>query len=121
MKKKILVVEDSPDMAQVLQSLLGFMGYNSVVATNAKQAVEMAAAHLPDLIMLDIMLPGVDGLEAAREIRQNPKTHSIPILAVTAKTSFSEKEECLKNGCNEHIAKPFTRNQLGSCIERLLK
>ncbi len=80
----------------------------------------MAASQLPDLVLLDIMLPNMDGLEAARLIRQNPKTHSIPILAVTAKVSPEDREKCLQNGCNDHLAKPFTLEELASKIEKLL-
>ncbi len=80
----------------------------------------MADYQLPDLILLDIMLPNMDGLEAARLIRQNPKTHSIPILAVTAKVFPKDREECLKNGCNDYISKPFILEKLASKIEKLL-
>ena len=120
MTRKILIVEDSPDMVNMLQMLLKHRGYDSFTAKNGKEAVDMAASQLPDLILLDIMLPNMDGLEAARLIRQNPKTHSIPILAVTAKVFPKDREKCLQNGCNDHLAKPFTLEELASKIETLL-
>ncbi len=120
MKRKILIVDDNADLIYVLQRLVQLVGYDFIVATNGKQAVDIAAAQLPDLITMDIMLPEMNGLEAARLIRQNPKTHSIPILALTAKVSFKDREECLHSGCDEYISKPYTPKQLVSRIERLL-
>ncbi len=117
---KILIVEDIPDMVNMLQMMVEHWGYDYITATNGKEAVDMADYQLPDLILLDIMLPNMDGLEAARLIRQNPKTHSIPILAVTAKVFPKDREECLQNGCNDFLAKPFTHEELASKIERLL-
>ncbi len=84
------------------------------------QAVDIATAQLPDLILMDIIMPVTDGFEAARLIRQNPKTSSIPILAVTALYDPIYEEECLESGCNDHIAKPFTTKELVSRIEKLL-
>ncbi len=117
---KILIVEDDPDMLDMIQMTLDHWEYDSIVAKNGKEAVDMAASQLPDLVLLDIMMPGMDGFEAARLIRQNPKTHSIPILAVTAKVLYRDREECLKNGCNEYLAKPFTAEELAFKIEKLL-
>ncbi len=121
MKKKILIVEDNPDLIDILHLQLKNQGYDTVQAMNGKQAVDMATAQLPDLILMDIILPVLNGYQATRLIRQNPKTHSIPILAVTAKITIADKKECLQSGCNDHIAKPFTTKELVSRIEKLLK
>jgi two-component system alkaline phosphatase synthesis response regulator PhoP len=120
MTKKILIVEDNPNMVDLLQEIVKLFGYDSITAANGKQAVDTAAAQLPDLITMDIMLPEMNGIEATRLIRQNPKTLSIPILAVTAKDSFEDRRECLKNGCDDYLAKPFPPKELGSRIEKLL-
>ncbi len=117
---KILIVEDNSDMVDMIKITLDHLGYDSITAKNGKEAVDMADYQLPDLILLDIMMPEMDGFEAARLIRQNPKTHSIPILAVTAKVLRKDREECLKNGCNDYISKPFTLEELVSKIEKLL-
>ncbi len=117
---KILIVEDNSDMVDMIQMTLDHWGYDSITAKNGKEAVDMADYQLPDLVLLDIMLPNMDGLEAARLIRQNPKTHSIPILAVTAKVFPKDREECFQNGCNDYISKPFTLEELASRIEKLL-
>ncbi|MFQ5850078.1 MAG: response regulator [Candidatus Binatia bacterium] len=121
MKKRILIAEDNPHLVHLMQKLLEFLGYDSIVANNGKEAVDFAAAHLPDLIILDIALPKLSGLEAATLIRQDPKTQSIPIIAATATALPEDKERCLQNSCDGYIAKPFTRDQLDSCIKNLLK
>jgi CheY-like chemotaxis protein len=121
MKKKILIVEDDLDIVDLLQSQVKALGYDSIVAGNGKEAVDMATSQLPHLILMDIMLPVMDGLDATR---QNPKTSSIPIIAVTALSSRRDKEKCLQSGCDDYLSKPFTkftRLQLGSRIEKLLK
>ncbi len=124
MKKKILIVEDDLDIVDLLQSQVKALGHDSIVAGNGKQAVDMATSQLPHLILMDIMLPVMDGLDATRQIRQNPKTSSIPIIAVTALSSRKDKEKCLQSGCDDYLSKPFTqftRVQLCSRIEKLLK
>jgi len=121
MKKKILIADDNPDLISILQVQLENKGYDTVQAANGRQAVDIATAQLPDLILMDIMMPQMNGLQAARLIRQNPKTHSIPMLASTAKVSHADTKECLESGFNDHIAKPFTSTQLASRIEKLLK
>ncbi len=96
------------------------LGYDTLLATNGREAVEMAAIHLPDLILMDIMLPEMDGLEATRLIRGNSKTNTIPILAATARVTMRDRNECIQNGCDDYIAKPFTPSQLASTIEKLI-
>jgi len=121
MKKKILIVDDNPDLIRILQVQLEDMGYDTVQATNGMQAVDIATAQLPDLILMDIIMPVMGGYEATRLIRQNPKTSSIPILAVTALDGHIYEEECFQNGCDDYIAKPFLAEDLFPCIEKLLK
>ncbi len=120
MKKKILLAEDNAATVDVMQKELEFLGYESMVAKDGKEAVEMAACCLPDLIIMDISLPKMDGLEATSLIRKNPKTESIPILAATAKALPGDKAKCLQAGCNDYIAKPFTHHELGAAIKKLL-
>ena len=117
---KILIVEDNHAIADMLQNILVRLGYDFIAATNGKQGVNMAASQLPALILLDISLPEMDGFAAARQIRQNPKTRSIPILAVTGRASLEDQEACLQSGCNDYISKPFTFEGLASRIEKLL-
>jgi len=121
MKKKILIVDDNPDLIAILQIQLENKGYDIIQAANGRQAVNMAATQLPDLIVMDVMMPQMNGLQASRLIRENPMTRSIPMLASTAKVSYADTEECLESGFNDHIDKPFTGTQLASRIEKLLK
>jgi len=121
MKKKILLVEDNPATIDVIQKELEFLGYESVVAEDGKEGVEKASSYLPDLIIMDISLPKMDGLEASTAIRKNPKTQTIPILAATARALPGDKEKCLQAGCDDYIAKPFTHRELGAVIKKLLK
>jgi len=120
MKKKILIAEDNLAVNKALQLILE-PRYETIPAMDGKQAVEFAATQLPDLILMDIIMPVMNGFQASRWIRQHPKTHSIPILAVTAMTTLKDKEECLQSGCDDFIAKPFRAEDLCSCIEKLLK
>ncbi len=121
MKKKILLVEDNPATVDVIQKELDFLGYESTVAQDGKEAIVKTSSYKPDLIIMDISLPKMDGLEAATMICQNPKTQSIPILAATARALPGDKEKCLQAGCDDYLAKPFTHRELGASIEKLLK
>jgi CheY-like chemotaxis protein len=120
MAKKILLVEDNRDTIDMLQIILEHMGYSFLAATNGKQGLNIAASTLPDLILLDITLPDMNGIVAARQIRQNPKTKSIPIIATTGRASHKDQEMCLQNGCNDYLCKPYTHKQLVFRIEKLL-
>ncbi len=119
MKKKILIVEDNADLLEVLQLLLKD-SFEAIPAMKGTQAVDIAAAERPDLILLDIVLPDMSGLEIARLMRQHPATQSTPILAMTAKVSRIDEEDCILSGCDDFIPKPFTYEQLLPRIEKLL-
>ncbi|NIO09001.1 MAG: response regulator [Deltaproteobacteria bacterium] len=121
MAKKILIVEDNLDIIDYLKDLLHNLEYVSIVATDGKQAVDMASEQLPDLILMDVVLPEMNGLEAARRIRQRPESQSIPIIAVTARVQPQAREQCLQSGCNDYLAKPFTPKELVSRIEKYLQ
>ena len=121
MKKKILLVEDNPATIDVIQKELEFLGYDTITADDGKKAVDMTSSQLPDLIIMDISLPKMDGLEAASLIRKNPKTKSIPILAATARALPGDREKCIQGGCDDYIAKPFTHRELGAALKKLLK
>ncbi len=120
MKKKILIVEDNPDLSKVLELLLK-NPYETISAKNGEEAVDLAVTEIPDLIIMDIIMPEMDGLEATRLIRQNPQTRSIPILAITAGVSIGIEKECSHAGCDDFMAKPFTYEQLIPRIRKLLK
>jgi two-component system cell cycle response regulator DivK len=120
MGKRILIVEDHQDMVEVLEHELKSLGYESMTAKNGLEAIELAQSETPDVIIMDIMLPKLNGFEATLQIRKNPQTQFIPILAATAKALPGDREQCLKAGCDGYIAKPFTRLELGQAIVKLL-
>lgn len=121
MKTRILLVEDNPATVEVMQQELELLGYEVVVAKNGVEAVALAESELPDLIIMDIALPKMDGLKATSQIRSNPKTKGIAILAATAKALPEDREKCLAAGCDDYLAKPFTHRELDTCIVSLLK
>jgi two-component system cell cycle response regulator DivK len=121
MQTRILLVEDDPGTVEVMQQELEVLGYEVTVAENGEEGVKMAISQLPDLIVMDIRLPKMDGLRAATLIRDNPNTGNIPILAATVNALAGDREKCLEAGCNGYIAKPFTHRELGAAIKRLLK
>lgn len=116
----ILVVEDQPDQFELVEKQLKLLGYTVIVATNGLAAMEMTARHLPDLVLMDMRLPKMGGLQATCEIKKNHKTKLIPIIAATANAMPGDRERCLAAGCDDYIAKPFTHRQLGAAIQRLL-
>ncbi len=121
MKKKILIVDDDQPLRQVLKMHLDRLGYDSILAVNGKEAAGLATSQVPDLILMDLTLPVMDGLEATRLIREHPNTQATPIIAMTARVTSEDKIKCLQSGCDGHIAKPFTSKQLASIIKKLLK
>ena len=118
--KKVLIVEDHPDLLDILTLQMEEMGFAVTSATNGIEAVEKAIEEKPHLILMDIMLPGIDGLEATRRIRSNPEAKEIPILAATAITDKSQLRECIEAGCNDVIVKPFTAKDLQEKIQAVL-
>jgi len=110
--KKILIVEDHADMRELLTWQIELMGFMPITAKHGKDGVEKAIAEKPNLILMDIMMPGMDGWAAARALRANPETKDIPILAATALFRDSDLKSCLEAGCNGYIVKPFTFQEL---------
>jgi CheY-like chemotaxis protein len=121
MKKLILIVDDAPDLIEILQLTLEFFGYEVLVAKNGLEAVEIAHLKLPDLIVMDMFMPLMNGIQATSLIRLNPKTKDIPILAATANAAAGDRERCLAAGCDDYISKPFTHQKLIAVINGLLK
>ncbi len=117
MKKKILIVDDNDDLLEMVETSLKD-SFETISAINGEDAVDLAVTEVPDLILMDLMMNGMDGYEAIRLIRQVPKTRSIPIIAITAGISDTVEEECTRIGCNDFLFKPFTASQLNSSITK---
>jgi CheY-like chemotaxis protein len=118
--KKILIIEDHPDMHQLLVWQVELMGFEVLSADNGVAGVEIAVAEKPDLILMDIMMPKTDGLEATRMLRARAQTKGIPILAATARSRPTDLRACIEAGCNAVIVKPFTFFELQAKIHDLL-
>ena len=112
MGKCILVVEDQEDNRQILRDLLGNAGFDLVEAENGEQALAALAKRRPDLILMDIQLPIMDGYEATRRIRADPEMKSIPIIAVTSYALTGDEAKALAAGCNAYVTKPFSPRAL---------
>jgi two-component system, cell cycle response regulator DivK len=117
---KILIVDDNADVREVLQCQLKMLGYLVISAENGYVAIEKAIAEQPDLILMDIMMPEMDGWQASRAVRANPDTKDIPILAATAMCRRADLNACLQAGCNGYIVKPFTMMELQRKIGELI-
>ncbi len=120
-KQNILVVDDSEDMRVLLQRLLERAGYHVVVAEDGRASLIQAKLYHPDLVLMDLSLPDMDGWEAVRRLRKMPEFGSIPIIAVTAHVSPQEAVQAMAAGCTSHIGKPFNTRVLLQEVARLLK
>jgi two-component system cell cycle response regulator DivK len=116
MKKKILIVEDDLKNQKLFRDVLEKVGYETILAIDGEQGVQLAQTEKPDLILMDIQLPVKDGLTATREIKVNPQISHIPIWALTAMAMKGDKELVRAAGCDDYISKPV---QLTNLIEKL--
>jgi two-component system, cell cycle response regulator DivK len=110
--KRILVVEDQEDNRQILRDLLGNAGYELIEAENGEEALAAVARQRPDLILMDIQLPVMDGYEATRRIRTNPDLKSVPIIAVTSYALAGDESKALAAGCDGYVSKPYSPREL---------
>ena len=120
MSKKILVVEDTEDNRQILRDLLGMAGYDMVEAHDGAEGVAKAAEHKPDLILMDIQMPVMDGYEATRRIKANPELKAIPIIAVTSYALSGDEQKTRDAGCDAYIAKPYSPRQMLAKVKEIL-
>lgn len=120
MMRRILVVEDHEDNRRILRDLLTNVGFQLIEAETGPDGVEMAKMHQPDLILMDLQLPGIDGYEAARQIKADPRLSSVPIIAVTSYALSGDEERALAAGCSAYISKPYSPRQLLASIREHL-
>ena len=106
----ILVVEDNPVNRRLAEFLLRSQGYQVREATTAKEAFEILKTERPDLIVMDIQLPGMDGLEVTRKLKEQPATADIPVIAVTSYAMKGDREKALAAGCAGYVTKPIDKN-----------
>ena len=117
---RILLVEDSEMNWEMLSRRLRRKGYEVLVATDGKQGVDMALSEVPDLILMDMSLPVMDGWEATRRIKEAPETQAIPIIALTAHAMAGDREQALEAGCEDYDTKPIDLRRLLQKMQALL-
>jgi two-component system cell cycle response regulator DivK len=120
MSKKILVVEDTEDNRQILRDLLGMAGYDLVEAHDGAEGVAKAAEHKPDLILMDIQLPVLDGYEATRRLKADPKLNAIPVIVITSYALSGDEQKARAAGCDAYVAKPYSPRALLAKIREFL-
>lgn len=121
MKEKILIVEDEKDIIKMLEYNLKKEGFKVVAACDGEDALDLAVRDHPDLILLDLMLPGMDGLEVCKALKKENKTGPIPIIMLTAKSQESDKVVGLELGADDYITKPFSPRELIARIKAVLR
>ena len=120
MSKKILVVEDAEDNRQILRDLFSMAGYDMIEARDGAEGVAKASEHKPDLILMDIQMPVMDGYEATRLIKADPALKAIPVIAVTSYALSGDEEKARTAGCDGHIAKPFSPRQMLAKVREII-
>jgi two-component system cell cycle response regulator DivK len=115
---QILVVEDNERNMKLVRELLEATGYRSIEAATGSQAIDLAREHRPDLVLMDIRLPDIDGVEALSRLRADDRTASIPVLAVTAQAMHGDRERCLAAGFDGYLSKPIDVGQLLEAVSR---
>ncbi len=120
MTRRILIVEDQEDNRKILRDLLTSAGFALLEATTGEEGVHLAEAERPDLILMDIQLPGLDGYEATRRIKANPSLRNIPIIAVTSYALSGDDAKAREAGCDAYVTKPFSPRALLAKVREYL-
>ncbi len=120
MNKKILIVEDNPQNMKLIEMILSAKGYIPLKATDGEEALDMAIKERPDLIIMDIQLPKLNGLEVTKKLRETPSVSHIPIIALTAYAMQKDKERAIEAGCNAYLSKPIDTRELPRMIAEML-
>jgi two-component system, cell cycle response regulator DivK len=120
MSKKILVVEDSEDNRQILRDLFSAAGYDVIEAHDGAEGLAMATNHRPDLILMDIQMPVMDGYEATRRIKADPALKAIPVIAVTSYALAGDEQKTQAAGCDGYIAKPFSPREMLAKVREVI-
>lgn len=118
---KILYIEDNPHNMRLVRKMLRIGGYEVIEASDGESGVSTAIEEHPDLILLDINLPDIDGIEVCARLRDHSETNYIPIIALTANAMHGDRERFLESGMDGYLAKPITRNELLNTVRQFLK
>lgn len=120
-KEKILIVEDNPQNMRLMEMALRVQNYTLLRAIDGEEALAITISEHPDLIVMDIRLPKMDGLEVTRRLRENPAFSHIPIIAVTAYAMKGDEEKIIEAGCNLYLTKPINTRELPGIVAEMLK
>jgi len=120
MSKRIQVIEDQEDNRQIVRDLMAASGYELIEATTGEEGIAAAARERPDLILMDIQLPGIDGYEVTRRIKANPQLKTIPIIAVTSYALSGDDKKAFAAGCDGYVTKPYSPRLLLAKIREYL-
>jgi len=118
---RILYIEDNPLNMKLVRKMLADMGYSMIEASDGEYGIRQALTASPDLILMDINLPDVDGLTVTRKLKGDLRLLHIPIVALTANSMHGDREQCLAAGCDAYLAKPVSRLELRNVLERFLQ
>lgn len=121
MSQKILVVDDEPHIVRLVQVNLEKAGYTVSTASNGREALDVVEEVQPDLVVLDVMMPEMDGLEALKRLKENPVTSEIPVILLTAKAQDADVFEGWKSGADLYLTKPFNPGELLLFVQRIFK
>lgn len=121
MGTRILYIEDNPQNLRLVRKMLNMAGYDMLEASDGLSGVAVAARELPDLILMDINLPDINGLEATARLKASPELAWIPVIALTANAMHGDRENCIAAGCDGYIPKPITKSELLGTVSFFLE
>lgn len=119
-KKEVLIVEDNEDNSLIAEKILNYYGFETAITSHGKEALQYCETHLPDLILMDLSLPDIDGLELTRQLRKIPEFQKVPIIALTAHAMREILEAAQKAGLDDFLTKPFMPNDLINLVNKYL-
>jgi len=116
---RILIVDDSPSQLLGIQRIVEKLGHETITATDGAAGVEAAKASLPDLVLMDVVMPNLNGFQATRTLKREPSTQNIPVILVTTKDQDTDRMWGMRQGARAYITKPFSEDELSEVIERV--
>jgi len=116
---RILIVDDSPSQLLGIQRIVEKLGHETITATDGAAGVEAAKASLPDLVLMDVVMPNLNGFQATRTLKREPTTQNIPVVLVTTKDQDTDRMWGMRQGARAYITKPFSEDELSEVIERV--
>lgn len=120
MAKKVLIVDDSPTERHVLEQIMIEAGFEVISAESGEEGIAKAKSEMPDLVLMDVVMPGINGYQATREIAKNKETSSIPVIICTSRGADTDKLWGLRQGAQEYLVKPITKNVLVAKVQKVL-